>query len=154
MQQLLDQWRALPVSERYEVSKATRPTGNVSNRVPMMTSFLVRYRLVRRAAHIEFIRRNLFEPRGSMSLDSGRPWFVYWSLQALTRLGADVSTDESHQLTDFLRRCQAPSGGFGGGPGQLPHLAPSFAAVSALMILGGEYAYSAIDRCAMRITHY
>ena len=114
-----------------------------------LTSFLVRARLVRRAAHIAFIRRNLFEARGSVSLDSGRPWFVYWSLQALTRLGADVSADESRLLADFLRRCQAPSGGFGGGRGQLPHLAPSFAAVSALVILGGEYAYSVIDRCAM-----
>lgn len=33
-----------------------------------------------------------------------------------------------------------------GGPGQLPHLAPTYAAVLALCILGTEEAYKAIDR--------
>ena len=35
-------------------------------------------------------------------------------------------------------RCQNKSGGFGGGPGQISHLAPTYAAVNALSILGGE----------------
>lgn len=33
-----------------------------------------------------------------------------------------------------------------GGPGQLPHLAPTYAAVLALCTIGSEQAYSAIDR--------
>jgi hypothetical protein len=33
-----------------------------------------------------------------------------------------------------LCRCQDPEGGFGGGPGQLAHLAPTYAAVNALAI--------------------
>lgn len=37
-------------------------------------------------------------------------------------------------------------GGFGGGPGQFPHLAPTYAAVNALVILGTEEAYKVIDR--------
>ena len=32
--------------------------------------------------------------------------------------------------------CQNPEGGFGGGPGQFPHLLPTYAAVSALAIVG------------------
>jgi len=37
----------------------------------------------------------------------------------------------------FLGSCQHPDGGFGGGPQQLPHLAPTYAAVAALATLGG-----------------
>ena len=33
-----------------------------------------------------------------------------------------------------------------GGPGQLPHLAPTYAAVLALCTIGTKEAYSAIDR--------
>lgn len=43
-------------------------------------------------------------------------------------------------------RCQHHQGGFGGGPGQIPHLAPTYAAVNALVIIGTEEAYNVIDR--------
>ena len=46
---------------------------------------------------------------------------------------------------DTLRRCQHPEGGFGGGPGQLPHLAPTYAAVNCLAILGPD-ALDIVDR--------
>ena len=49
----------------------------------------------------------------------------------------------------FLRSCQAPSGGFGGGPLQLPHLAPTYAATAALVSLGGAEALDAVNRAAM-----
>ena len=39
-------------------------------------------------------------------------------------------------------RMQHPEGGFGGGPYQLAHLAPTYAAVSALVTLGGTEALS------------
>lgn len=45
----------------------------------------------------------------------------------------------SHHFTLMPRRCplQHPDGGFGGGPYQLAHLAPTYAAVGALVTLGG-----------------
>lgn len=52
-------------------------------------------------------------------------------------------------IIDFIEyhyRCQNPSGGFGGGPGQISHLAPTYAAVNALIILGTEEAYKVINR--------
>uniref|UniRef100_A0A8C3SFN1 Protein farnesyltransferase subunit beta n=1 Tax=Chelydra serpentina TaxID=8475 RepID=A0A8C3SFN1_CHESE len=49
-------------------------------------------------------------------------------------------------VCQFLSRCQSPSGGFGGGPGQHPHLAPTYAAVSALCIIGTEEAFNVINR--------
>nr|CAH7760194.1 unnamed protein product [Callosobruchus chinensis] len=43
-------------------------------------------------------------------------------------------------------RCQSPDGGFGGGPGQYAHLASTYAAVLALVVLGTEEALDAINR--------
>lgn len=43
-------------------------------------------------------------------------------------------------------RCQNEDGGFGGGPGQLSHLAPTYAAVCALITLGQSTAYEVINR--------
>lgn len=52
----------------------------------------------------------------------------------------------SVSVCQFLARCQSPTGGFGGGPGQHSHLAPTYAAVNALCILGTEEAYKVINR--------
>lgn len=46
----------------------------------------------------------------------------------------------------FVCRCQSPEGGFGGGPGQTPHLASTYAAVQALCCLGTEEAFEVINR--------
>lgn len=40
-------------------------------------------------------------------------------------------------------RCQNTGGGYGGGPLQYSHLAPTYASINALVILG---AYESIDR--------
>ncbi|CAJ0955131.1 unnamed protein product, partial [Ranitomeya imitator] len=48
-------------------------------------------------------------------------------------------------VCQFLARCQAPTGGFGGGPCQQPHLAPTYAAVNALCTIGTEEAYDVIN---------
>uniref|UniRef100_A0A673CLR2 Protein farnesyltransferase subunit beta n=1 Tax=Sphaeramia orbicularis TaxID=375764 RepID=A0A673CLR2_9TELE len=49
-------------------------------------------------------------------------------------------------VCQFLAHCQSPTGGFAGGPGQHAHLAPTYAAVNALCIIGTEEAYNVIDR--------
>ena len=55
-----------------------------------------------------------------------------------------VSPDD---IAAFLASCQHPDGGFGGGPQQLPHLAPTYAAVAALATLGDDgKALDAVDR--------
>jgi len=43
-------------------------------------------------------------------------------------------------------RCQHESGGFCGGPNQMPHLAPTYAAICALCLIGTEEAYMVINR--------
>jgi prenyltransferase beta subunit len=54
------------------------------------------------------------------------------------------------RMVNYLGKCQHPTGGFGGGPGQIPHLAPTYAAINALVICGTEEAYEVIDRFTER----
>eukprot|EP01127_Copromyxa_protea_P018952 TRINITY_DN6059_c0_g1_i2.p1 TRINITY_DN6059_c0_g1~~TRINITY_DN6059_c0_g1_i2.p1 ORF type:complete len:311 (-),score=39.21 TRINITY_DN6059_c0_g1_i2:24-956(-) len=49
-------------------------------------------------------------------------------------------------MVRYLGKCQHPSGGFGGGPAQVPHLAATYAAVHALVICGTQAAFDIIDR--------
>lgn len=49
-------------------------------------------------------------------------------------------------IAAFLGSCQSPDGGFGGGPQQLPHLAPTYAALAALTELGLPVALAVVDR--------
>lgn len=79
-------------------------------------------------------------------LDCSRPWLCYWNLHALEILGERLTDEEYSPIVHFLSNCQHPDGGFGGGPGQYPHLASTYAAVCALSIIETEEAYDAINR--------
>lgn len=79
-------------------------------------------------------------------LDSSRPWLLYWILNAGALLGHRFDDTLLERVIGFLVRCRCPGGGFGGGPGQIAHLAPTYAAVSALCLIGGQRAMEAIDR--------
>lgn len=49
-------------------------------------------------------------------------------------------------IIKFLNNCQSEKGGFGGGPYQQPHLAPTYAAINALCTLNCDRALSIIKR--------
>ncbi|KAF2744045.1 CaaX farnesyltransferase beta subunit Ram1 [Sporormia fimetaria CBS 119925] len=80
-----------------------------------------------------------------VALDAARPWVLYWSLQALTALGEGIGAFQTRVVNTFVP-CQHPDGGYGGGHGQLPHLAPTYAAILSLAIAGGAAAYESINR--------
>ena len=68
---------------------------------------------------------------GYSSLDAARPWVAFWVAQGLALLGYELAGSPcEYGLVAFLRSCQHASGGFAGGPGQLPHLAPTCAIIS------------------------
>ncbi len=50
------------------------------------------------------------------------------------------------RVVDFLDTCQNETGGFGGGPDQISHLATTYAAVNALCTLNSDYALRIIKR--------
>ena len=103
-----------------------------------------------RDAHISFLVRALDGLSSSYaSLDASRPWLLYWTLHSLDLLGARP-VDRFPGVVRFLARCQCPGGGFGGGPGQAPHTAATYAAVLALAIVGGREALGIIDTRGLR----
>lgn len=102
-----------------------------------------------RKRHIAFLHRNLRRlPATYTSADASRPWIFYWALNGLATMGEDVSEYRT-SLTETVRSIQNPTGGFGGGNGQMSHLAPSYAVVLALALVGGHESFDVIDRKAM-----
>lgn len=103
---------------------------------------------LKKKRHIDFLTAGLRELGVSYQcLDASRTWICYWILHSLDLLDAlPLSSDLETQIANFLNRCQHPDGGFGGGPGQEPHLASTYAAVNALCILGSKHSFDVIDR--------
>eukprot|EP00899_Mesostigma_viride_P002321 jgi/Mesvir1/1208/Mv17695-RA.2 len=121
---------------------------NVQRPVPADYDDFLSSLVLQREKHVRYLLRGLKHLAGSYgTLDASRPWLCYWILHSLAILGRPLTAaDEVSHCADFLRRCQDPGGGFGGGPGQLPHLAPTYAATSALVTLGSDEALHVIDR--------
>ncbi|KAK3333480.1 terpenoid cyclases/protein prenyltransferase alpha-alpha toroid [Cercophora scortea] len=104
---------------------------------------------INREKHIKFLHNSLGRlPGGFVAADASRPWFLYWSLSALTMLGEDVS-HYREAVAETARGMQNDTGGFGGGGRQLSHMATTYAVVLALALVGGEEAFEVIDRKAM-----
>ena len=102
-----------------------------------------------RAKHIRFLHQSLGKlPGRFVAADASRPWFLYWCLSALTMLGEDV-TSYRESIIETARSMQNETGGFGGGGGQLSHMATTYAVVLSLALVGGEEVYEVVDRKAM-----
>lgn len=122
-----------------------------------------------REKHIGYLsqvwRRSL--KQGFVSLDSSRPWMLYWCLHGCDLLDGVPEIDDmercrmvttlehcwtplaitNHPVTkeeDILYFADAdganglPAGGFGGGPGQIAHAATTYAAILSLCILSTD----------------
>ncbi|KAI7221384.1 terpenoid cyclases/Protein prenyltransferase [Hortaea werneckii] len=101
---------------------------------------------LRRKAHADFLRTSLGPlPAPFAAMDASRPWLFYWTMAGLTSLGEDVSAYKQ-RLMETVRPLQNPTGGFGGGHGQLSHCACTYATVLALACVDG---LDAVDREAM-----
>ncbi|OBT46116.1 hypothetical protein VE00_02813 [Pseudogymnoascus sp. WSF 3629] len=102
-----------------------------------------------REKHINFCHKQLNPlPAPFTRADAARPWFFYWTLTALSALGEDVG-QYRERLISTVAPLQNSTGGFGGGHGQMSHLATTYATVLSLAMVGGEDAINAIDRKAM-----
>lgn len=101
---------------------------------------------LRRDQTINFLLKGLKNlSEGYECLDASRPWLAYWILHSLELLNVAIEGQQRSEIINFLSRCQNTSGGFAGGPGQVSHLAPTYAAINALVILGQE-ALEIVDR--------
>ncbi|KAF8734549.1 Terpenoid cyclases Protein prenyltransferase, partial [Rhizoctonia solani] len=91
-----------------------------------------------RPAHARWAYTSLIQglPGRYTSQDASQPWLIYWALQTLTCLGVQLDPATKQRTIDTIIANQHPDGGFGGGPGQLPHLLPTYASVCSLAIVG------------------
>ncbi|XP_065311974.1 protein farnesyltransferase subunit beta [Dermacentor albipictus] len=102
---------------------------------------------LQRERHVAFLMKGLSHlPQAYQDLDASRPWLCYWILHSLELLEVSLYSEMKSSIAGFLGKCQHPEGGFSGGPGQQAHLAPTYAAVNALSILGTKEAYKVINR--------
>ncbi|XP_075591428.1 farnesyl transferase beta subunit isoform X2 [Dermatophagoides farinae] len=104
-----------------------------------------------RAEHIEYLKNGLFKPLDHhfYVLDTSRSWMVYWISLSLNLLGESDYLKKSLQIISFLRNCESPHGGYGGGPNQEPHLAATYAAVNAIVTIGNDIAFNSLNRVAI-----
>ncbi|KAF3939902.1 hypothetical protein ABW19_dt0200260 [Dactylella cylindrospora] len=90
---------------------------------------------LQKTSHVQFLLNPLENGLswGYTGLDASRPWILYWCINALTILGEDVGV-YNYQAISSLIPLQSKTGGFGGGHGQRPHMAATYAAVLTLAI--------------------
>lgn len=104
-----------------------------------------------RKEHIRYLERSLrFLSTGYECLDASRAWMVYWILQSAHVLNFKFSYDILQDVIHFLKKCRYVTGGFGGGPHQYPHLAPTYAAVLSLCLIESDEALEAIDMLGIK----
>lgn len=100
--------------------------------------------------HAKYLRRGLNEDLSEQfsSLDSSRAWIIYWATHGLHVLGKSefVSALEVRIISTLKSFWDVETGGFGGGPNQIAHLAATYAAVNALVDLSSPQALSIIER--------
>ncbi|SCV71391.1 BQ2448_2979 [Microbotryum intermedium] len=110
-----------------------------------MTTFLPA--TLDRSSHLGYLTNMLSRPLPApfVALDASRPWLLYWALHSLALLDAELDRAALQRIVDTLKACQNDNGGFGGGPGQISHLAPSYAAICALAYCG-QMGWDIIDR--------
>uniref|UniRef100_A0A7I4YVW8 Protein farnesyltransferase subunit beta n=1 Tax=Haemonchus contortus TaxID=6289 RepID=A0A7I4YVW8_HAECO len=102
--------------------------------------------VLQRNLHVDYLTKSLREcGRGYSGLDASRSWMCYWAVHSLNILGVSLPHTQKAEIVAFLKTCQHPDGGFGGGPGQYAHLAPTYASVMALASLQTEEALAAIN---------
>ncbi|CAO2655793.1 Nn.00g045960.m01.CDS01 [Neocucurbitaria sp. VM-36] len=101
---------------------------------------------LQRERHFVMLKMVLGDYPGKFAMmDASRPWILYWGLQSMTALGLDISGYQKRVAHTFSL-AQHPDGGYGGGYGQLPHLACTYAAVLSLAMASGTEAYESINR--------
>lgn len=83
-------------------------------------------------------------------LDASRPWLCFWIINSLWVLDSMPEDKILSDVVKFLAQCQHEEGGYGGGPGQYAHLAPTYAAINVLALIGTDEAYDSINRSSLR----
>lgn len=68
-----------------------------------------------------------------MLLDTNQSWLIFWITNSLSILEYPISSSQRQHAIDSLLSFRSSNGGFGGGPGQLAHLAQTYSSILALI---------------------
>jgi prenyltransferase beta subunit len=99
-----------------------------------------------RDKHVSFILGGMSSlSSGWSALDASRPWLCYWTIHSLSLLDR-VPSGMEIRVSNSLKACQHPDGGFGGGFMQIAHCAPTYASICALLTSGITEGYKVINR--------
>lgn len=101
-----------------------------------------------REKHVSFALNGLAHlPRKTATLSSGQPWLLFWITNTLELLGEQIQYESKLKVVEYLKACICPeTGAFCGGPYQRSHLAPCYASMMAITILGIPEGYAIINR--------
>lgn len=103
-----------------------------------------------RDSHISYLRKGLLNPlpSGVEHMDCSRSWMCYWIIHGLRILGVKLTSEDISRAVKTIDSFQdRRGGGFSGGlNGQIPHLAATYAAISALVSLESAEALTVIDK--------
>ncbi|KAK9351874.1 terpenoid cyclases/protein prenyltransferase alpha-alpha toroid [Lipomyces doorenjongii] len=106
--------------------------------------------VLQRQLHADFLKIPMsFQlPPNYTGLDASKPWLMYWPLHALEVLDPDNQTDDIlSRIGPSIMAClNEIEGAFGGGNGQIAHLAATYASLNALAISRDEHVWSQINR--------
>ncbi|PHJ22770.1 prenyltransferase and squalene oxidase repeat-containing protein [Cystoisospora suis] len=130
-------WSDDPVDVR------TDGSGDEKERAEQQQSFFskdVARLQLQRESHIAYCMRHLRRPldKSMMELDASRCWLVFWTIHSLDLLDAFDPQAYCARVLRFLDSSWDSStgvGGWGGGPRQQAHLAPTYAATASLLVL-------------------
>jgi len=89
-------------------------------------------------------------PWGFHVLDATKPFLIFWIVHSLYLMGHVFEKEMKDRIISTLSYLRHPSGGFRGGSAQMPHLAPTYAAVCVLAILQDPKVFEIIDRKATK----
>ncbi len=87
-------------------------------------------------------------PAGYHQLNSGLPWFAYWTLNVIDMLNKEkieISHEIKMEFVKYLKELHHEKGGFAGYSKGFPNIISSYAAVLAICILDIPEAYEIID---------
>ncbi|GIX60881.1 farnesyl-protein transferase beta subunit [Babesia caballi] len=92
---------------------------------------------LQREVHLRYIEKHLTTNGTSKSIPldhfcCSQPWIAYWALHSLRVLDIDISPYRDRTVQTLFECWDPDCGGFSGGPGQVAHLATTFAAVCCL----------------------
>ena len=100
--------------------------------------------------HIQQLILGLRERSHSYQIVPTQSWIIYWITHSLALLEQQASIDDvATDVIEFLKECSHPEGGYGGGPGQIAHVATTFASVNALITINSDEALESIDRLGL-----